>query len=129
MTKEKLHEFKNRLETEREIFSDKIHAQEDEERIYLDYDVDDEDQVDGQVLELLKKLTESEKKLIDKIDLALTRIDKGSYGICTACKADIPLDRPEVKPSVSLCRNCQAYNYNKRLMCRNPCGDNQPSFW
>ncbi|MFN4873943.1 MAG: TraR/DksA family transcriptional regulator [Akkermansiaceae bacterium] len=108
MTEEKIHEFKTRLQTERKMITDKIYDQEDEERVYLDYDLDDEYQVDGQVLEILKKLTEREKKFIDKIDLALGRIKNGSYGICTICKADIPLDRLEAKPSVSLCRNCQA---------------------
>jgi len=40
MTEEKIHEFKTRLQTERKMITDKIHDQEAEERVYLDYDLD-----------------------------------------------------------------------------------------
>ena len=49
----------------------------------------------------------SDGNLIEKIELALRRIEDGTYGICLGCKAQIPLDRLEAKPSVSLCAPCQ----------------------
>ena len=46
--------------------------------------------------------------LLEKIDLALDRIDAGTYGVCMGCGGDIPAARLEVKPSVSLCVECQS---------------------
>ena len=45
--------------------------------------------------------------LIEKIDLALERLEDGSYGKCMNCGDEIPTARLEVKPSVSLCVKCQ----------------------
>jgi len=52
-------------------------------------------------------LAESEVRLLEKIDLALRRIQDGSYGTCLNCGDEIPAERLEVKPSVSLCLFCQ----------------------
>ena len=46
--------------------------------------------------------------LIDKIDLALERLDDGTYQVCVDCGEKIPLARLEAKPSASLCVTCQA---------------------
>ena len=51
-------------------------------------------------------LTVSEKKLRVKIDLALSKIANGSYGICGECGRDIPRGPLEAKPSLSLCFAC-----------------------
>ena len=45
--------------------------------------------------------------LLEKIDLALERIEAGTYGVCMSCRGEIPPARLEVKPSVSLCVKCQ----------------------
>lgn len=58
--------------------------------------------------EVLDPLTESEEKLLGKIDLALSKIDNGSYGVCVDCGQEIPRERLEAKPSVSLCLACQS---------------------
>lgn len=108
MTEEKLEKFKGLLTAERKSITDKIHDQEEEEKsLFRESDDDLVEQVSDPTLEVLEKLTESEAKLVDKIDLALSRIEDGSYGICTSCKGEIPLERLEAKPSVSLCRDCQ----------------------
>lgn len=46
--------------------------------------------------------------LLDKIDLALERLDEGTYQDCANCGGKIPLARLEAKPSASLCVTCQA---------------------
>lgn len=63
---------------------------------------------DGGDDEVLDPLTESEEKLLGKIDLALSKIANGSYGICIDCGKAIPRERLEAKPSVSLCLACQS---------------------
>src|SRR5262245_9093170 len=54
-------------------------------------------------LELLKRLIEKSRKL----DEALYRIQKGLYGICTACGKSIQKHRLEVLPEADLCLACQ----------------------
>lgn len=39
---------------------------------------------------------------------ALTAMEKGTYGICERCGAEIPIERLEVYPDASLCVKCQA---------------------
>lgn len=109
MTDEKIQQFKTRLIAERKVITDKIHNQREEEKsLFRESDDDLVEQVGNPTLEVLGKLTEREAKLVDKIDLALSKIENGSYGICNSCKGEIPLERLEAKPSVSLCRDCQA---------------------
>ena len=45
--------------------------------------------------------------LLQKIDLALSRLDAGTYDQCANCGDSIPLARLQAKPSVSLCVSCQ----------------------
>lgn len=53
------------------------------------------------------RVIESEELLLAKVDHALGRIDRGTYGLCEECGGDIPEARLEAKPSVSLCVDCQ----------------------
>lgn len=39
---------------------------------------------------------------------ALQAMEKGTYGICERCGAEIPFERLEVYPDASLCVKCQA---------------------
>lgn len=52
--------------------------------------------------------TNSEEKLLEKIELALLKIENASYGVCVNCSREISRDRLEAKPSVSLCLSCQS---------------------
>ena len=45
---------------------------------------------------------------IDEIDAALHRIADGTYGRCTGCGAEIPVERLEVRPFAAGCVACQA---------------------
>lgn len=58
-------------------------------------------------MEVDSAVAESELRLAEKIEHALTRIEEGTYGLCEACGASIPVARLEAKPSVSLCVPCQ----------------------
>jgi len=57
--------------------------------------------------EILKPLTESESNLFKKVVLALLKIENKIYGNCSDCGEKISLERLEVKPSDSLCHQCQ----------------------
>ena len=40
-----------------------------------------------------------------KINAALERMENGSYGICTECGKELPVERLEADPSASTCAN------------------------
>jgi DnaK suppressor protein len=53
------------------------------------------------------RIAGDEGNLVEKIDLALQRLDEGTYDICAGCQGKIPVERLLAKPSASLCVNCQ----------------------
>lgn len=53
------------------------------------------------------RLSGDYENLLRKIDHALERLDFGTYQTCENCGKEIPLERLEAKPSVSLCVPCQ----------------------
>jgi len=48
-----------------------------------------------------------ERKLIKKIDEALSRIDTHEYGYCDACGVEIGIRRLEARPTATLCIDCK----------------------
>ncbi|VAW34384.1 RNA polymerase-binding transcription factor DksA [hydrothermal vent metagenome] len=48
-----------------------------------------------------------ERKLLDKIDGAIERIEDGSYGICDSCGGKIGLKRLEARPVATYCIECK----------------------
>ena len=57
--------------------------------------------------ELDYTLEENSEHLLAEIDSALKRIEEGTYGICTNCGKEIPVDRLEALPWATLCIDCQ----------------------
>jgi DnaK suppressor protein len=47
-------------------------------------------------------------RTIEEIDAALHRIERGTYGRCTSCDADIPEERLELRPFAGTCVACTA---------------------
>ena len=52
-------------------------------------------------------IADGEDNLLEKIDLALARLDEGTYQDCAGCAGRITVERLKAKPSVSLCIECQ----------------------
>jgi len=48
-----------------------------------------------------------ERKLIKKIDEAMTRLDNEEYGFCDACGVEIGVRRLEARPTATLCIDCK----------------------
>ncbi|MBE9563342.1 MAG: RNA polymerase-binding protein DksA [Proteobacteria bacterium] len=48
-----------------------------------------------------------ERKLIKKIDIAITSIDNKEYGYCTSCEAEIGIRRLEARPTATKCIDCK----------------------
>ena len=48
-----------------------------------------------------------ERKLMEKVEEALTRIDDGSYGVCAGCGNDIAIKRLQARPVAKFCIDCK----------------------
>ncbi|MCK5876894.1 MAG: RNA polymerase-binding protein DksA [Candidatus Marithrix sp.] len=48
-----------------------------------------------------------ERRLIKKIDIAVTSIDSREYGYCTDCEAEIGVRRLEARPTATKCIDCK----------------------
>ena len=53
------------------------------------------------------RLRGRERKLMEKIDEALARIEDGSYGICDDCGEEIAVKRLEARPVAKYCIDCK----------------------
>jgi DnaK suppressor protein len=51
-------------------------------------------------------LLENEEQTIEEINLALTRIEQGSFGRCEGCHKEIPRDRLQALPYARFCVGC-----------------------
>ncbi len=105
--KEKLIEEKNRIELElRKIASQDSDG--DYKAEFEDYGREREDnasEVENYTANL--GVTESLEKELDKIILALKKIENGTYGKCEKCEKNIPIKRLEIYPSAPDCVECQ----------------------
>ena len=54
------------------------------------------------------RIRDRERKLLNKIDDALERIEDGSYGLCEACGSMIGVDRLKARPVTTRCIDCKA---------------------
>jgi DnaK suppressor protein len=54
------------------------------------------------------RIRDRERKLIFKIQEALTRIDEGTFGICEECGEEIGIERLKARPVTTLCIECKS---------------------
>lgn len=58
--------------------------------------------------ELLFELSDNERSILDQIEAALRRMEKGSYGVCERCHKPIARERMRALPFARYCIACQA---------------------
>ena len=56
---------------------------------------------------LTLRIRDRQRKLRNKIEDALARIESGSFGICEVCGEQIGPERLEARPVTTLCINCK----------------------
>lgn len=56
--------------------------------------------------EVIEALEESIRTELGRINIALTRVEKDEYGICTICEEPIPVGRLEALPYTDRCVTC-----------------------
>ena len=59
------------------------------------------------VAEVLAKVGGSERRLLDEIDAAYSRLAAGTFGICERCGRSIALARLRALPAARLCIACE----------------------
>lgn len=55
----------------------------------------------------LLRVRDRERKLILKVEEAISRIEDGDFGVCELCGEDISRQRLEVRPVTSYCIECK----------------------
>ena len=53
------------------------------------------------------RLRERERKLLKKIDEAIERIAKGTFGVCDGCAEDVGYNRLQARPVTTYCIECK----------------------
>ncbi len=110
MNPEQLAHFRNLLnkwkqQLMQEADSTVYHMKEDA-ALYPD-PIDRASQEEGFNLEL--RTRDRERKLLKKIEQALDKLDKGDYGFCEDCGAEIGIRRLEARPTAIKCIDCKTF--------------------
>ncbi len=58
--------------------------------------------------EIMFELSDTERINLDQVEAALRKIDKGSYGVCEACRKAISKPRLQALPFARYCIACQS---------------------
>lgn len=105
MRSKKIEEYKKRLEKERADLVAKLSGEKPED---FGSDVDPDEEADeaesfGEKLAIDQAL----KERIEEIDIALSKIKNGTYGICENCAKEISDEILKISPESSICKNCK----------------------
>ncbi len=105
-----LHMIKQQLQQKRQTLLKRLEATETSKR---SNDLLNPDQADRALIsrdnDRETLLLDHARQQLDAIDQALTRIDEGTYGICTDCGKSIQSERLEIMPTAALCIKCQRH--------------------
>lgn len=67
----------------------------------------------------LLRLRDRDRKLINKIQQTLEKIEEGDYGMCESCGCDIGFERLKLRPVASLCIECKQEEEEKEERDKN----------
>lgn len=107
MNKKKLEKYKKILLEKRAQILERFFKQEETQKVLTDQSGEPRDIPEYALLdvtqEILSELEDIEIELLNQIDEALDRIDKGVYGICEVCGKEIEEERLMAIPWTKLC--------------------------
>jgi DnaK suppressor protein len=100
--------YKKKLDHMREDLLDTVRKKKEE--VIPEAEVGDEGDVAVRSLQrdLVFELTDNERHLLDEVEAALRRIEKGTYGVCEANGERIAMPRLKAIPYARYCIKCQA---------------------
>jgi DnaK suppressor protein len=109
LTKKELKKFQELLEDKRKSVLERARQMLSEGTTLDTNDLPDEmDLASSEYIQSFEfRLRGREKSLLSKLDLALKKIDDGTFGICEVCEEPIGKKRLEARPETSLCIKCK----------------------
>ena len=109
MNKRETEKFRVLLETKRESVYQNAKKTLTDNMVLDPNDLPDEmDLASSEALKSFEfRLRGREKAHLTKLDLALRKIDDGTFGICTECDEPISKKRLEARPETQLCIRCK----------------------
>ncbi len=109
MTPEQLEEFRQILSDEKKKLVRKAARTLENEIELSKEDMADEADLASALTDqnLSLRLRGRERYLMDKIDLALERIDNDEFGECVVCGEDIAVKRLKARPVTTMCIGCK----------------------
>ena len=110
LNKKELKKFQELLEEKRKAVLERAREMLAVENMALDTnDLPDEmDLASSEYLQSFEfRLRGREKSLLSKLDLALKKIDDGTFGVCEVCDEPIGKKRLEARPETTLCIKCK----------------------
>ena len=109
LTKKELKKFQELLEDKRKVVLDRARQMLSEGMVLDANDLPDEmDLASSEYIQSFEfRLRGREKSLLSQLDLALKKIEDGSFGVCEICDEPIGKKRLEARPETSLCIKCK----------------------
>ncbi len=110
LNKKELKKFQDLLDEKRKAVLERAREMLSVENMSLDTnDLPDEmDLASSEYLQSFEfRLRGREKSLLSKLDLALKKIEDGTFGICEICEEQIGKKRLEARPETTLCIKCK----------------------
>ncbi|HEY4241091.1 MAG TPA: TraR/DksA C4-type zinc finger protein [Kofleriaceae bacterium] len=110
LNKKELKKFQELLEEKRKGVLERAREMLAVENMALDTnDLPDEmDLASSEYLQSFEfRLRGREKSLLSKLDLALKKIEDGTFGVCEICEDQIGKKRLEARPETTLCIKCK----------------------
>ena len=108
MEQNKLAEHKDKLEQERLRLLAEIKQSEKPQSFGDDVDEFDEKTDEAEEIGNQMAIAQDLKKRLDEIDVALSKIRNGNYGVCEKCGGEIGEDVLSLSPEAPLCKACKA---------------------
>lgn len=108
MNQQELKKLKKTLLAKRDDLTHVVKSQK--ERDMQDAEIGDEIDSASQSVEkeILFELSDNERVMLDSIETALEKIEKGIFGKCESCSQKIAVPRLEAIPWVRYCIGCQS---------------------
>jgi DnaK suppressor protein len=109
LNKKEMKRFQEMLEEKRKVVVERARQMLSEGMVLDANDLPDEmDLASSEYIQSFEfRLRGREKSLLSKLDLALKKIEDGSFGICEICDEPIGKKRLEARPETSLCIKCK----------------------
>jgi DnaK suppressor protein len=112
MATAKSNQIRAKLEAEKKLVLDELallsgRQNSDERREGSPFGKREEEATESMELEKRLAVENRFKTLLSEVDLALQKLDNGSYGVCEICRRPIDPARMEALPQAVLCLSCR----------------------